>query len=75
MSEWQPIETAPKDGTQILLRVDSVVHQGEWQGPSDGAIYARTKSTFNWFSVSCGSSLYDAAVTHWMPLPQPPKET
>lgn len=69
---WRPIETAPRDGTEVLLLVDDVTHHGDWQGPSDGSIYSRSKSTTNWFSLSCGSSLYDTQVTHWMPLPASP---
>ena len=30
-SGWQPIETAPKDGTRVLLRREGMVALGEWR--------------------------------------------
>lgn len=71
---WQPIETAPRDGTSVLLLFEGVVHQGAYHGPSDGAIFARKPSVYNWFSETCGASLHDADVTHWQPLPPPESE-
>jgi len=59
MSEWQPIETAPKDGRYLLLLADSQFHRiGFWNGSSwdDGDFYDHM-----------------ADITHWMPLPEPPK--
>ncbi len=32
MSEWQPIETAPKNGIHILLTWRSLVTAGYWTG-------------------------------------------
>ena len=74
---WQPIETAPKDGTSILL----------FQ-PDDANIWCpcrekqMTTYTFvGWFDRNhCAGpnwvcSEYDAfekSPTHWMPLPEPP---
>jgi len=63
--QWQPIETAPKDGTVILIAeftrpVWSVVSAKwckEWHEPS-------------WDTIS-KHCLYNNP-THWMPLPPPP---
>jgi hypothetical protein len=58
---WQPIATAPKDGTPILLFAPhkSVV-QGSWnRGDAFNMPHWSTPS--NWFEP-----------THWMPLPDPP---
>jgi hypothetical protein len=62
---WQPIETAPKDGTEMLLYspVDGVKSShfegGVWQG-------------FPWRSP-ISRDFQAAKPTHWMPLPEPPK--
>jgi hypothetical protein len=61
--EWQPIETAPKDGTLILVWraavLDRVAHHGidMWSDKSQA-----------WWS-----SLPSQQPTHWMPLPEPPR--
>lgn len=74
MSEWQPIETAPKDGSQVLV----------WD-QTEGVCTARFQSHVEEWRASWGSeewiqdgSVYDDALvarkpTHWMPLPAPPK--
>jgi len=64
MSEWQPIETAPRDGTYILA----------WVRPVWGVQYLRIVTFYHgqWVD-SCDLSPEDC--THWMPLPEPPKES
>jgi hypothetical protein len=57
-SEWRPIETAPKDGTAILLWSGIVTRVGWWL-EEDGI----------WL-VGAGSIL--RSPTHWMPLPKRP---
>lgn len=69
---WRPIESAPRDGTSVLLLVGETVHQGSYDGPSDGAVYAMTAGRYNWFSETTLQTQHDAVVTHWMPLPPPP---
>jgi hypothetical protein len=63
---WQPIATAPKDGTWILVwanhagvekRADVLHWSDEWDG-----------STFGW----CNDEYMVGGVTHWQPLPPPP---
>lgn len=76
MSEWKTIESAPKDGTIILLYENNKdgmelgccgVGVGFWmyQDPWKGEEY--------WADAYSMDLLMDNP-THWMPLPQPPKE-
>ena len=74
--KWQPIETAPKDGTPILgARVCEYMDGSTYM---DGAIvmYERdgighTGWAYMGFLVSMVGS--DVAPTHWLPLPAPPE--
>lgn len=65
---WQPIETAPKDGSTVLLHSPDVKHEGGvmlgyWTDFGDGDP--------NWTAIQTEYPI-DAEVTHWMPLPEPP---
>ena len=64
MSEWQPIETAPKDGSPVL-----VLGSG-WNDP------VPTVAVWNeyeeWAEFTGGETIWPAP-NHWMPLPEPPK--
>lgn len=65
MSEWQPIETAPRDGEEFLgwLGGDANVHEiCYWSAPDDCWC-----NSYGWH--------LDAKLTHWMPLPEPPQMT
>lgn len=68
---WQPIETAPRDGTRILI-------YSERRGVRE--------ARFHGGDVDHGFCFYDSIVgggpltvfydvTHWMPLPPPPGDT
>lgn len=64
---WQPIETAPCDGTRVLLFVPPY---GAMTGHKD-LFHFKGTSSYIW---NCHSSLNkEAQPTHWMPLPEPPK--
>lgn len=62
LTQWQPIETALFDGTEVLLlTMYDVVVQAVWD---DG-----------WeMTGPNGRYLTDVYATHWMPLPEPPGE-
>ena len=60
--EWQPIETAPKDGTRVLLA------RRDWL--ESMALGFWSDDLGEWKSV-IGASFLGA--THWAPLPEPPK--
>jgi hypothetical protein len=70
MTEWQPIETAPKDGTAILI----------W--PANASFYGDEATSYvvrwhDWKEAWIEASGEEYAAfypTHWMPLPAPPKK-
>lgn len=71
MSDWQPIETAPKDGRHVLLAVTNdppnfpgYVSEGYYEEDRDCWYQANT----HWTDQFDGA-LYPS---HWMPLPEPP---
>lgn len=71
---WRPIETAPKDGTEVVL----------WLNEFDGAVIGR----FDWNSYTysytwldkCGVDEYaidfnpEITPTHWTPIPPDPNQ-
>ena len=62
-TEWSPIETAPTDGTEVLVFVPRRL----------GALYAGASNVTGaqWWSRNLG----DLKPTHWMPLPKAPLST
>lgn len=64
---WQPIETAPKDGSRILLWWDGLVREG-WCG---GAGASRDGGDW-WRSHSL--TVCNGRPTHWVPLPPAPQQ-
>ena len=75
MTNWQPIETAPKDGEQIVLA------KYGWVYPQTGG----KKFVLWWLCDGHWSSRFEnwndgiepsglAGPTHWMPLPEPPND-
>ena len=72
--EWRPIETAPKDGTWVLLGSNGTdSSSGTWV--TQGYFYDegwRGETTDDGAPGYC--VLHDSQPTHWLPLPTPPKE-
>jgi hypothetical protein len=63
MTEWQPIETAPKNYTVILVFWSGQVEMARWNEEAN-----------QWQEHYCGDfAIGENEVTHWMPLPEPPK--
>ena len=61
-AEWQPIETAPKDGRDVLVaNIDANVGRHVF-------IDNWNRSENRW-----DDTFADDTRTHWMPLPEPPK--
>lgn len=67
--KWEPIESAPKDGSPILAcaalghYVPITAYWSSYHPNATGEKCWRT-------SLICGNKLHE--LTHWMPLPQPP---
>ena len=62
---WQPIETAPKDGSTIVLGGYGWTRRGYWA--IDNFIGNGQPTWSSEDGHGCGE------VTHWMPLPEPPR--
>lgn len=76
--EWQPIETAPRDGTEILI--------GKWK-ERGGFRFCRSswehfpgnsmegEQSYDWWACDDDHNdiTEDEGPTHWRPLPAPPK--
>jgi hypothetical protein len=60
MSQWQPIETAPKDGT-LILAIDGLkmIARPSWY-------FAPSSQTFGWLK---DNGRYWKP-THWQPMPE-----
>ncbi len=68
---WQPIDTAPKDGSSIILGyARSHSEEGRWVSDPDRNHWGET----GWFAtdddVLC---VHPSHPSHWMPLPAPPE--
>ena len=71
--EWQPIETAPKDGTEVLVcggTYSTGLHNGM---PLHGAVIAFWDRT-HWHGPEANAhdEWWECRPTNWMPLPMPP---
>ena len=71
MSEWQPIETAPKDGSSIIVcdsKIGFVCEACWWDS------WYSNKNNTGWMIANCDEEYgHYIDATHWMPLPAPPK--
>ena len=66
--DWQPIETAPKDGSFCLA-----AKQACWAKAFDHFPYP-LKQRWNGEEWEADDGrVYEPQPTHWMPLPAPPK--
>lgn len=68
LDEWQSIDTAPKDGTFVLLTDSRVTDWTLVAAWSDGSSLDRGWQTQD------GLGYLTETFTHWKPLPTPPKE-
>lgn len=88
MPEWQPIETAPKDGCPILIATTTQIVLAAWHRHQGGpGASSKIPQKPNWCVWANGDTLVDEGwddgagwfmeldgkPTHWMPEPKPPK--
>ena len=66
MSEWQPIETAPKDRRGYVLLCDKKIEIG-------GNLFIGWWDGRKWRIDFSPRWQHAITPTHWMPLPEPPK--
>ena len=79
VSEWIDIETAPRDGTEIILMKGDRVTAGSWVEWSESESHYDYAGNFigdttvdegaSWCSYD-GGFCDDDEPTHWMPLPR-----
>lgn len=72
MSEWQPIETAPKDKTILIFHHDYNKWRGQIRIGYSHGDYNGHKDVIT-EDGQCGWPIRPLP-THWMPLPTPPKD-
>lgn len=66
MSDWQPIETAPQDGTTQIWAYNGEQQRMQWAEGEDYALWIYSEEIM---SDICPDP---DQPTHWMPLPSPP---
>lgn len=79
-AQWQPIATAPKDGTDILamyMHIDTqIVHNAFWISADEDGFADDPSGWWTYDKSEVSRVLLNnwMAPTHWMPLPPAPKE-
>ena len=70
---WQPIETAPKDGSYLLLweQYSDAPFVGYWSGGSWSVSHEHVDAEGGWDGANVVDAL-SMPITHWMPLPAAP---
>jgi len=82
LTEWRPFDTAPQDGTEIIVyREDALVFTASFcESRSEEPANEHDRQWFGestdedgwcWFSA-CGDDLTGDLPTLWMPMPAPP---
>lgn len=72
MSKWQPIETAPKDGTLVLIYVRRMTVHGRFPRPPY-RIARWTNGKWQLVVVQNRTMTDNFQPSHWMLLPEPPE--
>jgi len=78
MTEWQPIDTAPKDGTDIIVMYmhinTQIVHAAFWSNYEEGLDDPDIEGWWTYVWTEVGRTKMDGrySPTHWIPLPPDP---
>lgn len=83
MSEWQPIETVPRDRYVLLFSPhapdwDGNMEVGRWFGDEENGCFWSPGGPNGGTELSGENATighYGNDFTHWMPLPKPPVES
>lgn len=67
---WQPIDTAPKNGTNVLLLRDGIADLGLW---SEDRNHYQPRPFWRYRRSVSATSDRAHQPTHWCPLPEPPE--
>jgi hypothetical protein len=63
MPDWQPIKTAPRDGTPVLV-------WAKWRNAPAGPVVARwNQRNGEWAREGTKRAIADGILSHWRPLP------
>jgi len=76
-SQWQPIDSAPKDGTWILIweQYGENPFVGYWGSGRWNASHEHVDAEGGWDGAVVVDAITQDLVSHWMPLPAAPKGT
>lgn len=74
---WQPIETAPKDGTWIIVTTPHAEDEDPLESNEPDCCIVRWAADIHgdgwaWETAWADQALNTTLPTHWMPLPPPP---
>ena len=74
MMEWQPIETAPKDGTSILVFWRDFDEGGQMPPDSMNIVWwdDDAQEPYKWRQQEGDVAMHKNAFGWWAPLPAPP---
>lgn len=72
MREWQPIATAPKDGRDVDLWANGARLASCWWFDGDDVSEPHWQQRYAEFPE--GSFSITAQPTHWMPIPEAPRD-
>lgn len=76
--DWRPIETAPRDGTEVDVWNGNRIPNAKWTRPDGGSDEFKAWCHFDVDQCPYGNGVdrcWDMIYpepTHWMPLPPPP---